>query len=43
MSGATALKAAYAVTIVVQLAYVWYLAARYRRVRKELKDLERAK
>jgi CcmD family protein len=43
MTGAVALKAAYAVTIVVELGYVWYLIGRYRRVRSELKDLGRSK
>ena len=43
MNGATALKAAYAVTILVQLGYVWYLVGRFRRVRSELKDLGRSK
>jgi len=43
MSGTVALKAAYAVTILVQLGYVWYLAGRFRRVRKEMKDLERSR
>ena len=43
MTGTVALKAAYAVTIVLQLGYIWYLVGRYRRVRSELKDLERSK
>jgi CcmD family protein len=43
MSGVMALKAAYAVTWIIELGYIWYLAVRYRRVRGELKDLERSK
>ena len=43
MTGATALKAAYAVTIVIQLLYIRYLMGRYRRVRSEMKDLERSR
>ena len=43
MTGAVALKAAYSVTIVVQLVYVWYLTSRYFRVRREMRDLERSK
>jgi len=27
----------------VQLGYVWYLAGRFRRARKEMKDLERSR
>ena len=42
MSGAVALKAAYAVTIVIELGYVWFLVARYRRLRKEINDLKRS-
>jgi len=41
MTGAVALKSAYAVTIVVQLLYIRYLLGRYRRVRSEMKDLKR--
>jgi|GEM_PF-1848722 len=43
MSGLVALKSAYAVTIVIQLLYIRYLLGRYRRVRSEMKDLERSK
>ncbi|HWS97706.1 MAG TPA: hypothetical protein VN620_14665 [Candidatus Methylomirabilis sp.] len=43
MSGMVALKSAYAVTIVIQLLYIRYLLGRYRRVRSEMKDLERSK
>lgn len=43
MTGIVALKAAYAVVWGIELAYIWYLASRYRRVRKELKDLERSR
>jgi len=43
MSGIVALKSAYAVTIVIQLLYIRYLLGRYRRVRSEMKDLERSK
>ena len=43
MTGAVALKAAYTVTIVIELLYVRYLIVRYRRVRSEMKDLERSK
>ena len=43
MTGTVALKAAYAVTIVVQLGYIWYLVGRFRRVRSEMKDFERSK
>jgi hypothetical protein len=43
MSGMVALKSAYVVTIVVQLLYIRYLLGRYRRVRSEMKDLERSK
>ena len=42
MTGAVALKSAYAVTIVVQLLYIRYLLGRYRRVKSELKDLKRS-
>ena len=42
MTGAVALKSAYAVTIVVQLLYIRYLLVRYRRVQSELKDLKRS-
>ncbi len=41
MSGAVALKAAYAVTWIVQLLYLRYLLVRFRRVRRELNDLKR--
>ena len=40
MTGIVALKAAYAVTWVIEFGYIWYLLGRYRRVRKEMKDLE---
>ena len=43
MSGIVALKSAYVVTIVIQLLYIRYLLVRYRRVRSEMKDLERSK
>ena len=43
MSVLVALKSAYAVTIVIQLLYIRYLLGRYRRVRSEMKDLERSK
>ena len=43
MTGMVALKSAYAVTIVIQLLYIRYLLGRYRRVRSEMKDLERTK
>jgi hypothetical protein len=42
MSGAVALKAAYAVTWIVQLLYLRYLLGRYRRVCGEMKDLKRS-
>lgn len=42
MSGFVALRAAYAVTVIIQLLYVRYLLIRYRRVRKEMNDLERS-
>lgn len=42
MSGLTALKAAYAVTWIVELLYIRYLLGRYRRVRSEMKDLKRS-
>lgn len=41
MSGAVALKAAYAVTWIIPLLYLWYLFGRYRVVRSEMKDLKR--
>ena len=43
MSGAVALKSAYVVTIVIQLLYIRYLLVRYRRVRSEMRELERSK
>jgi CcmD family protein len=43
MSGIVALKAAYAVTWIAEIAYIWYLVGRYRRVRREMKDLERSR
>jgi hypothetical protein len=43
MTGATALKSAYAVTIVIQLLYLRYLYGRFRSVRREMKDLDRSK
>ena len=42
MTGAVALKSAYAVTIVIQVLYIRYLFGRYRRVRSEMKDLKRS-
>jgi hypothetical protein len=42
MSGAVALKFAYVVTWIVQLLYLRYLLGRYRRVRREMKDLKRS-
>jgi hypothetical protein len=42
MSGAVALKAAYAVTWIVELLYIRYLFGRFRRVRSEMKDLKRS-
>ena len=42
MTGAVALRAAYAVTWVIELGYLWYLLGRYRRVRREMKDLKRS-
>jgi hypothetical protein len=41
MSGVFALKAAYAVTWIVQLLYLRYLLTRFRRVRREINDLKR--
>ena len=40
MSGFVALRSAYAVTVIIVLLYVRYLLIRYRRVRKEMTDLE---
>jgi hypothetical protein len=42
MTGPVALKAAYAVTWIVELLYVRYLVIGYRRVRKEMNDLKRS-
>jgi len=42
MTGAVALKAAYAVTVVIELGYVWFLIGRYRQLRKEMKNLKRS-
>ena len=42
MSGFVALRSAYAVTVIIVLLYVRYLLVRYRRVRKEMNDLERS-
>jgi CcmD family protein len=43
MTGMVALKSAYAVVWIIELGYIWYLVGRYRRVRSEMKDLERSK
>ena len=43
MSGIVALKSAYAVVWIIAAAYVWYLVARYRRVRREMADLEHSR
>jgi CcmD family protein len=43
MSGIVALKSAYAVVWIIELLYIWYLVGRYRRVRSEMKDLERSR
>jgi CcmD family protein len=43
MNGIVALKSAYAVVWIIEAAYVWYLVARYRRVRQEMADLERSR
>jgi len=42
MTGPTALKAAYAVTWIVELMYIRYLFGRFRRVRSEMKGLKRS-
>jgi CcmD family protein len=42
MSGVVALKAAYAVTWIIELLYIRYLIVRYRRVKSEMKDLKRS-
>ena len=42
MSGFVALRAAYAVTVIIELLYVRYLLVRYRQVRKEINDLKRS-
>ena len=42
MSGLVALKAAYIVTWVVLAGYLGSLFARFRRVREEMKDLQRS-
>jgi len=42
MTGAVALRAAYAVTWIIPLLYLRYLLGRYRRVRSEMKDLKRS-
>ena len=41
MSGYVALRMAYAVTIIIELLYVRYLLVRFRRVRREMNDLQR--
>lgn len=41
MKGDTALKIAYVITWVIQFSYIGYLVSRYRRVREEMKDLQR--
>ena len=41
MSGLVALKAAYVVTWVILLGYLGTLWSRFRRVREEMKDLQR--
>ena len=43
MKGPFALKLAYAVTWVIQFGYIGYLLSRFKRVREELKDLDRGK
>jgi CcmD family protein len=43
MKGLFALKLAYVVTWVIQFGYIGYLLSRFKRVREELKDLERGK
>lgn len=43
MKGDTALKLAYAVTWVIQFGYIGYLVSRYKRVREEMKDLQRGR
>jgi CcmD family protein len=43
MTGTVALKSAYAVVWVIEILYIWYLVGRYRRVRSEIKDLERSR
>ncbi|MGB8768368.1 MAG: CcmD family protein [Candidatus Korobacteraceae bacterium] len=43
MTGPVALKAAYIVTWVILLGYLGSLLGRFRRVREEMKDLERGK
>lgn len=41
MNGITALHAAYAVTWIILAGYMGTLVTRFRRVREEMKDLER--
>lgn len=41
MKGDAALKLAYVVTWVIQFGYIGYLVSRYKRVREEMKDLQR--
>lgn len=43
MTGPVALKAAYIVTWVILLGYLGSLLQRFRRVREEMKDLNRGK
>jgi hypothetical protein len=42
VSGFVALKAAYAVTVIIELLYVRYLVVGYRRVRREMRELKRS-
>ena len=42
MTGPEALKAAYVVTWIIGLGYLRYLLGRYRRVRREMKELKRS-
>jgi len=43
MKGPFALKLAYIMTWVIQGGYIVYLVGRFKRVREELKELERGK
>ena len=43
MKGDTALKLAYVVTWVIQFGYIGYLVSRYKRIREEMKDLQRGR